>query len=78
PNPFKDQFTLSHGLSTEGTIRIRITDLSGRTYLDRTVENSENQLIEFSGSEISSMIRGLYIVSVTDGIKTEVHRIKKD
>jgi len=72
PNPFSSQFHLSVSSSSEDNLEIKIFDVLGQMIENRTGIAFETDIT--LGSKLS---KGVYLVEVTQGSKTQVLRIVK-
>lgn len=60
PNPAKEQITIAHNLEAKnGIISLQIMDVMGRVLLNKTINNSNNNI------EINSISSGLYFFTVS-------------
>ena len=72
PNPFSDQFRLSVSSSSDDNLEIRVFDVLGQL-----IENRRGVAFVTDISFGSKLARGVYLVEVTQGEKTQVIRVVK-
>ncbi len=73
PNPAKDKSTIYYYSLFAGQLQINITDISGkiiRTSSARIINGSNDISLDLTG-----LIKGVYMVNLTDGIGTESKKI---
>ena len=64
PNPANDNLTISHNLTTkDGIISLEIMDVMGRVLMNKTINNTNNQI------DINQLSSGLYFYNIIQNDK---------
>lgn len=75
PNPNRGEFTVKLQSTTNAAIDIKVFDLRGRKILQRRVENTGRLKEKIHLEDANS---GLYLVHISDGLKTVIKKIIVD
>ena len=74
PNPFHDKLKVVFGNSSGQLVNARLTDVSGKTLLQKNSIAVSGSALEF---ELSSLPAGVYILRLFDGRSIQVFKVIK-
>ena len=70
PNPAKNYFNVTISQNTSSNATLRLTDLSGRTVMQKKLQSAGVQRID-----IPSLQKGMYIVTITSGNEVQTQKL---
>jgi hypothetical protein len=76
PNPFRDQVQLGLNLPAAGKIQVRITDITGRVMVNRTVD-APRGFSTLILPEVSGLASGTYVLNAVYGGQSATYKLVK-